>query len=202
MNPTRSLVWIACVALLLPAVAVADDSRIAAAVSPAPPDQRDAATVLERAEDGTVNVLRRGDGDLVCLADDPSDERFHVACYHESLEPFMARGRALRAEGMERKEVQAIREKEIEAGTLEFPEGATALYSLTAPAEAYDPETGELEGATRVYVVYTPYATAETTGLVTEPMVPGAPWIMSEGKPWAHVMVVMPPPAAESSDDG
>ena len=30
---------------------------------------------------------------MICLADDPNESpRWHVACYHKALEPFMARG--------------------------------------------------------------------------------------------------------------
>jgi hypothetical protein len=37
---------------------------------------------------------------FTCLASDPAVARFHVACYHHSLEPFMACGRALREQGI------------------------------------------------------------------------------------------------------
>jgi hypothetical protein len=175
--------------------------QIAGAVVPAPETERDAATVLGYGPGGDLVTLRQGDGFLVCLADDPSDGRFHAACYHRDLEPFMARGRELRAEGMERAEVVATREKEIAAGDLPFPEGPAALYTVTGPAGCFDPETGELHGANRVYVLYTPYATAESTGLPTQEMTPGGPWIMATGKPWAHVMIVQSTEEPEASGD-
>lgn len=189
---------------LMTAATVAQDlpdnagEQIAAAVTPAPEDLRDGATVLGYGADGTLVTLREGSGDLTCLADDPSDERFHVACYFKELEPFMARGRALRAEGKERDEVVAIREQEIADGKLAMPSQPTALYSYTGPAGSFDPETGEVRGANHVYVVYTPYATSATTGLSEKP-VSGAPWLMAPGKPWAHVMLVQP---AENQDAG
>ena len=37
--------------------------------------------------------------DLICLADDPKIDALSVACYHKDLEPFMARGRELDADG-------------------------------------------------------------------------------------------------------
>jgi hypothetical protein len=171
------------------------DQQITAAVSPAPPEAREKATVLGHSADGGVKTIRQGSGDLICLADDPSDDRFHVACYHKDLEPFMARGRLLRAQDVSRDEVQRIREEEIEAGKLVIPPQPTALYSLSGPADSFDPKTGKVAGANRVFVVYIPYATEETTGLSPKPMTDGAPWIMSAGKPWAHIMVVQ---AAES----
>ena len=66
-------------------------AQIAAAVTAAPPDLRAAATVRGYAADGELVLLRAGSNHLVCLADEPSDERFQVSCYHASLEPYMAR---------------------------------------------------------------------------------------------------------------
>ncbi|MDX1502233.1 MAG: hypothetical protein R3325_07705, partial [Thermoanaerobaculia bacterium] len=155
------------------------------------------ATVLGYDATGTLVTLRRGDGELVCLADDPSDDRYHAACYHRDLEPFMARGRELRAQGMQRDEVVATREAEIAAGDLAMPDGPRALYSLTGETGVFDPATGEAPGASRVFVIYIPYATEASTGLPPGPITDGAPWIMAPGKPWAHVMVVQ---RAEAGD--
>ncbi len=186
--------------LMLASAAVAQPpaaEQIAGAVSPAPEGMRDGATVLGYSGSEMIS-LREGEGDLICLADNPADERFHAACYFKALEPFMARGRELRAQGKERGEVLETRAADIESGKLEMPEGPTALYSLTGPAGSFDPATGEVTGANRTYVVYIPYATAESTGLSPQPAT-GAPWIMSPGKPWAHIMLVQP---AETEEEG
>ena len=45
-----------------------------------------------------------------------------------------------------------------------------------------------VKGASYLYVVYTPYATAKSTG-ITENPIEGGPWIMYPGKPWAHLMI-------------
>src|SRR4249919_201837 len=74
--------------------------QIAAAVLPAPTELRDGATVFGYDGKGKLGVLRQGTGALNCLAPDPTGKDFHVACYHKSMEPFMARGRALRASGV------------------------------------------------------------------------------------------------------
>ncbi|MDX1531865.1 MAG: hypothetical protein R3362_10100 [Rhodothermales bacterium] len=167
----------------------AADVQITAAVAPLPEVFRPDATVLGYASDRDGLVpLREGDGAFVCLADDPAVERFHVACYHRSLEPFMARGRALRAEGYAA-EVDSIRYAEIDAGTLPMPDHPAALYSLTGPPETFDAATGSISGARPLYVVYIPFATAASTGLPTEP-VTGAPWLMFPGTPKAHIMFV------------
>ncbi len=157
------------------------------------------ATVLGYGDDGELVTLREGTGDLVCLADDPADDRFHVACYHEGLEPFMARGRELRARGLGATDRARIRHEEIDAGKLEMPREPTSLSTLSG--ESFDPETGEVKGAERTYVIYTPYATVESTGLPPKPNPdqPSAPWIMRMGTPSAHVMIT--PGPEEASED-
>jgi hypothetical protein len=165
-------------------------AQIAAATAPLPEQFRDGATVLGyRPGRADLAILREGAGPYICLAADPSQlERFHVACYHRSLEPFMARGRELRAGGRGA-EVDAVRNREAEAGTLAMPTAPAALYSLTATPGDVDRETGEIRGGRPLYVIYVPFATAESTGLPTTP-VPGAPWLMDAGTAKAHIMFV------------
>ena len=74
--------------------------QIAAAVLALPPGLRADATVLGYGADGKLVKIRKGTGSMICLANDPKGEDFHVSCYHNSMEPFMARGRALRASGV------------------------------------------------------------------------------------------------------
>jgi hypothetical protein len=163
------------------------EQQIAAAVAPAPPELRAGAAVLGYAPDRRLVSLRQGSNQLVCLASEPAGERFHVACYHRSLEPFMARGRELRARGLHGPAVDSARNAEITAGKLAMPSQPAALYSLTGPPGSFDPATGEVTGARRLYVVYIPFATAESTGLSATP-VADAPWIMFPGTPKAHIM--------------
>ena len=77
----------------------------------------------------------------------------------------------------------------IKAGTLRMPDGPRALFNLYAPADSVDQATGLARGTTRLEVVYTPYATMESTGLPTRPG-NGLPWLMYPGKPWANIMVM------------
>ncbi len=177
------------------------DVQVTEATRPLPPDLRGGAAVLGYDGQGALVSLREGDGGFICLADDPSDEAFHVACYHQALEPYMARGRELRAEGVENRESIARRWEEIEAGSLPFPEGPAALYSISAETrEALGVAGPEEDGAAaetgseapaggrRLTVLYVPYATAEETGLPTDPAA-GLPWLMLPGTPTAHVMI-------------
>ena len=163
--------------------------QIASAVAPLPEAFRESATVLGYVQGRSgLAPLRRTEGAFICLADDPTNERFHMACYHRSLEPFMARGRELRAQGRAER-VDSIRYAEIRAGTLPMPTGPAALYSLTGTETSLNVSTGAITGARPLYVVYIPFATAESTGLPTQPA-PNAPWLMFPGTPKAHIMFV------------
>ena len=167
-------------------------AQIAAAVSPLPQEFREGATVLGYVG-GTKGLtqLRAGSGAFVCLADDPSDQRFHVACYHNTLEAFMARGRALRANGVTGGAVDSARFAEIKDGRLNMPKEPAALYSITLkPGEAADAETGAMPATAKpLYVVYIAGATSESTGIPKTPAA-GMPWIMFPGTPKAHIMFV------------
>ena len=163
------------------------EQQIAAAVLAAPADMRAGATVLGYAPDGHITTLRQGRGGLTCLASDPKAERFHVACYHRSLEPFMARGRALRARGVTGDGVDSVRFAEVRSGKLRMPRHPAVLYSLTGPADSFDPATGMAPKARPLFVVYVPFATGRSMGLSATP-VEGAPWIMHPGTPKAHIM--------------
>jgi hypothetical protein len=163
------------------------EQQIVAAVLPAPQEMRDNATVWGYAPDGHFKKLRAGRGEMVCLASDPKAERFHVACYHRSLEPFMARGRALRARGVTGDRVDSVRFAEARAGKLRLPHHPAALYSLTGPPDSFDPVTGTAPKARPLFVVYVPFATAASMGVSATP-VEGAPWIMHPGTPKAHIM--------------
>jgi len=186
----RFLPVLTCAALLLACGTQAQsppgpETQIDAAVQAAPAPIRDAATVLGYNDSMELTTLREGNGRMVCLADDPEEEGFHVACYHEALEPFMARGRELRRQGRSGAVVDSIRQAEIEEGTLDYPDRPTALYNLSG--DAYDAAADSVANGSRLRVLYVPYETAETTGLPTKPE--GGPWLMAPGKPWAHVMM-------------
>lgn len=159
--------------------------QIAGAVSPLPEAMRDGATVLGYRR-GRLVELRQGTNEMICLADDPGQAGFHAACYHRDLEPFMARGRELRAEGAERPAIDSVREAEIESGALAMPREPRALYSLSSKQE-FDPATGTAPESSGLQVVYMPYATEESTGISATPG-PG-PWLMFPGRPWAHLMI-------------
>jgi hypothetical protein len=188
---TLSAIVIAALGQAPSAAAMTPAQQIAAAVQAAPEERRADATVLGYDETGKLVTLRQGKNDLICLADNPKRAEFEVDCYQKDLEPFMARGRELSAQGLMGKDRNEARLKEIEQGKLAMPKSPSTLYILEG--KAYDPATGTVTNPYRRYVVYTPYATAESTGLSTMP-IPGGPWLMFAGKPTAHIMIDPPRP--------
>ena len=164
------------------------EQQIEQAVLPLPKDLRESATVLGYAPDGKFTSLRAGAGSMVCLASNPQLERWHVACYHKSLEPFMARGRELRTQGIQGPQVDTVRFREAREGKLKMPSEPAMLYSLTGPKDSYDAATKTATKANPLFVVYMPNATAQSTGLSAQPQRGGTPWVMFPGTPKAHIM--------------
>ena len=163
------------------------EEQIAAAILAAPKERRAAATVLGYNAKGEVVTLRQGTNDLICLADDPAVKAISVACYHKDLEPFMARGRelAIQYKGQARHEQ---RWKEVDDGKVKMPKEPRMLYVLTGTS--FDAVKGELVDSYLRWVVYTPYATPESTGLSTTAS--SAPWLMYPGTAGAHIMISPP----------
>jgi hypothetical protein len=166
--------------------------QIKSAVLAAPQEQRDNATVMGYNSKGELVVIRKGTNGMVCLADDPNQKGLNVSCYHEALDPFMARGRELKKEGKSFKEIFDMREQEVKDGKLKMPEQPTTLYVYTASEEDYNTSTGDVQNGYLRYVIYIPYATAESTGLPLKPDFAGQPWIMDPGTHRAHIMISPP----------
>jgi len=160
--------------------------QIATAVTPLPEKLQSGARVLGYDANGKFVTLRPGTNEMVCVADDPSGKLFHVACYHKSLEPFMARGRELHALKKSKEAIDSIRLSEVKRGAYSMPSKPAALYQYFAQRDSVTATT--ISGAQHLYVIYMPYATYKSTG-ITENPVEGGPWVMNPGKPWAHVMV-------------
>jgi hypothetical protein len=161
--------------------------QVAAATLPLPEAMRAGAAVLGYRAAGKLELLRPGSNGMRCLADDPADDRFHVACYHESMEPFMARGRELRAQGVTGAQVDTVRYAEVMSGRIAMPKAAAALYQLTGPKGDYDASANAAPNSKPLFVIYVPGATTASTGIGTTPAV-GQPWLMFPGTPKAHIM--------------
>lgn len=165
------------------------DIQIKTAILAAPEMYREGTTVLGYNSEGKLVTLREGSNTMICLADDPTKEGISVACYGAELEPFMARGRELVAEGKSNEEKEETRKNEIEAGTLKMPTEPSMVYVLAAEEKDYSAETGELLNSKIRYVIYKPYMTGESTGLPTKPQAPGMPWLMDAGTHRSHIMI-------------
>lgn len=159
--------------------------QIAGAVLPLPTDLRAGATVLGYGADGKMTTLRKGTSDMTCLASDPKQKEFHASCYHNDMEPFMARGRALRTSGVTGGQVDSVRFKEVKEGKIKMPKSPAALSQLFG--ESYDPVKNEVTKPQTLYVVYIPFATGKSLGLAEKPF-GKAPWVMFPGTPKAHIM--------------
>jgi hypothetical protein len=179
------------------AVIPAAEAQLKSAVLAAPADKRIGATVYGYNQKGEFVQLRKGTNEMVCLADDPKQKGFSVSCYHKDLDPFMARGRELRKAGKDAQQIFDTREAEAKNGKLKMPRQATSLFVFTASDDNYNPATGEVKDGYMRYVVYVPYATAESTGLPLKPEGPAMPWIMHPGTHGAHIMITPPPPAKD-----
>ena len=160
--------------------------QIAAAVTPLPEEMRAGAAVLGYTAIGKPLVmLRKGTNDMICLAHDPANPSFHAACYHQAMEPFMARGRALRAAGVTGGQVDTVRFAEVRSGKLKMPTQPSMLYQIFGGT--FDSVTARVSGGTSLFVTYIPFATPEKTGISAKPSAT-SPWIMFPGTPKAHIM--------------
>ncbi len=170
----------------------AAEVQIKNAVLAAPEEQRENATVMGYSPKGEFKVIRKGKNGMICLADDPAQTGFSVSCYHQDLDPFMARGRELKKEGKSFQEIFDIREAEVKAGKFKMPKQPATLYVYTTSDEKYNRTTGEIQDGYLRYVIYIPYATSESTGLPLKPDAAGMPWIMDPGTHRAHIMISPP----------
>jgi len=138
---------------------------------------RTGATVIGY-EDGERTILKAGSGDMICWADDPSlsDARgaFFVNCFPKSLEAFEKR----RAELASNPDLLDVLRSEVENERLKVPKMAIR-YTLRGHSA---------EGAVPLAVIHVPFATAESTGLSTEPD-HFRPWLMMESTVMAHIML-------------
>jgi hypothetical protein len=177
-----------CVGQTIPSAEI----QIKTALLACPEESKDKAMVYGYSPAGELIVIRKGENEMVCLADDPNQPGLSVACYHKSLDPFMARGRELKKEKKSYQERFDIRDQEVKAGKLVMPKQPTTLFVYTADKEKFNPATGDAQDGYMRSVVYIPFATSESTGLPTKPVGPGLPWIMDAGTYRAHIMIDPP----------
>ena len=169
-----------------------DEALVETALMAAPEASRAECKVIGFNMAGEFVTFKEGTNEFICLVDNANQNGFNAACYHKSLEPFMARGRELSSEGKTGQEIFDIREAEVKSGKLKIEHGST-LHIYYGPETLYDPETSKVKGAQYRYVVYLPFATSESTGLPEKPYGPDHPWIMNPGTHRAHIMITPVP---------
>ena len=165
------------------------DQQIASAILAAPQEAREGAMVYGYSESGEFMMLREGSNEFICVADNPGKDGFQVVSYHKNLEPMMARGRELNAEGKSREEKEEVREKEAASGKMALPKTPATLHIYYGENAYFNEETGAIDNGKYRYVVYIPYATQETTGLSLAPNESSHPWLMFPGRYNAHIMI-------------
>jgi len=163
------------------------DEQVSSAIFAVPVEAREGATVYGYDDNGDLIVIRKGDNNFICIADNPNKDGFQVVAYHKSLEPMMSRGRELNNQGKSRQEKEEARSSEAKSGKLKLPEDPATLHIYYGENGFFNTESGEIENAKFRYVVYIPYATQESTGLSLKPS--NHPWLMFPGKYNAHIMI-------------
>ena len=163
--------------------------QIKTATLPAPEEDKEGAMVYGYDAEGNFVVLREGSNNLVCIADNPAKDGISVSCYSKKLDPFMARGREMNKEGLNFEQKMKKRGEEIANGSLTMPKVPSMMYVYFGKEENYDSNTGDLKDGKFRYVIYTPFATTESTGLPDKPHAPGMPWLMDPGTHRAHIMI-------------
>ena len=197
MKTTLSLIMLSILAIGIRSMAQmptvpSTDMQIKTAVMAAPVDKQAGAAVYGYSDKNELVLLRKGNNELICLADDPTQKGLSVSCYHRDLEPFMKRGRELKQQGKTANQIMDIRDREAKAKKLKMPAHPSSLFVYTAKEENYTLATGEVKDGYLRSVVYIAYATAESTGLPLKPAAPGMPWIMDPGTHRAHIMINPP----------
>ena len=74
-----------CAGSVLAQTVPSKEVQISTAVMAAPESLREKAMVYGYSEKGEFIVLRKGENEMVCLADDPKQPGLNVSCYHKDL---------------------------------------------------------------------------------------------------------------------
>jgi hypothetical protein len=162
------------------AQAPASPDAIEKALSAAPPNAKEAATVIKWKADGTYDTLKKGTNKLVCY--DRSGENgaqpFAVQCTSLANLDRVAQNRKYEAIADKAERQKAIDADEA-AGKRVKPEYGSVFISMNGP----DKEHARIHRTIAV-----PGATTQSTGLPDKPAQGGA-WIMNAGTTTAHIMV-------------
>ena len=153
------------------------------AVLPLPANLQSEASVVTYTSEGTLQIIRAGTNGFFCIADNPEDQRFSVACHPDSMRPYLERHRQLSLT-----ETRSVRDslltEEIQEGKIELAVGTLSRF-ISGPLNA---ETGVPDSVRVWSEIAVPFAGAENTGLTLEDA-GEAPWMMRPNHYGAHIMI-------------
>src|SRR5499426_4441219 len=161
--------------------AQSNDEAIEKALSPAPRQMKEGATVIKWKADGTYYTLKKGTNKMVCYdrSGEPGYQPFAVQCTSLANLDRVAQNRKFEAIA-DRPARQAAIDAAEKDGTRVKPEFGSVWLTMNAP---------DKEHATRVHTtVAVPGATAQSMGLPDNNK-QGGTWIMNAGTSTAHLMI-------------
>lgn len=156
------------------------EETIERALTAAPRQARDAATVIKWKPDYTYDTLKKGTNSWVCYdrSGEPGEQPFAAQCTSLANLPRVAQNRKFEAI-TDAKERQAAIDAAEANGTRVKPEYGSAFISVN----------GKDQASARSHVtIAVPGATSQSTGLPDNPKQGGA-WLMNAGTTTAHIMV-------------
>jgi len=181
MNRMKTTFVIALAALSC-SVALAEEDKIAQAVTPLPDDLKAGAGVYEYDDNGNRVTLRKASNHVECQ---PRDDNGFTTCWGTASAARRDLSAKLSAEGLSGEELQAALSKaEAEGKIKPFPTG-TILY------RAYDND----DRIQLLWVVLLPEAASDELAMSTLSQRDnalagqGRPWMMREGTSGAHLMI-------------
>ena len=155
--------------------------EIEKALSAAPRNAKEAATVIKWKADGTYDTLKKGTNRLVCYdrSGQPGQQPFAVQCTSLGNLDRVAQNRKFEAIADKAERQKAIDAAEAN-GTRVKPEYGSVWLTMSGPDKDHAPA--------RVHTtIAVPGATTQSTGLPDNPKQGGA-WIMNAGTSTAHIM--------------
>ncbi len=159
------------------------DKQVELLLSLLPPDARSEATVLLPTDNGLA-IHREGRNQFVCVGDVPGDNRFAIACYHESLEHLRSLERELSAQGLRGATFRERLCAEVAKHDAPVANGALELTASGVVAGG-----ASIPDSMVVYqLLYFPHATEASIGIPDEELPAGAPWLHLAGTCQAHIM--------------
>jgi hypothetical protein len=161
------------------ALAQTTEEIIERALTPAPRQMREGATVIKWKADNTYDTLKKGTNRLVCYdrSGEPGRQPFAVQCTSVGNLARVAQNRVFEAE-LDVKKRQAMIDEAEKNGTRVKPEFGSVFLTMNGPDQA----------RARIHTtIAVPGATAQSLGLPDNPSQGGA-WIMNAGTTTAHIM--------------